>query len=114
MVVGPLVDITASIVQLRHEILVSSGQQSDAAARNAAVVKSLRQTLSATLAGQRQRRAEVEEERAHARRREQQDESVALRAELDDVLARRERARAEFDEEVSARWPLLVRRSAAV
>jgi hypothetical protein len=102
MVVRPLVDTTASIVQLRHEILVASDQQAHAAARNAAVVKGIRQTLSATLAAQRRRRAEVEEEVAQARRLKQQDESVALHAELGEVLARRERARAEFDGEVSA------------
>lgn len=52
----------------------------------------------------------MEEERAQARRLEQQDESVVLHAELKDVSARRERARAEFDEEVSARLRRLWRR----
>jgi len=100
MVAGALVDTTASIVQLRHEILVAGDQKARAAARNAAVVYSVHHTLSATVAAQRRRRMHVDEEQAKHRLFEQQCESDALRTELEDVLERRERARAEFDAEV--------------
>ena len=52
---GPLVESAASIVQLRHELLLAGDQHARAFARNAAVVRSVRETLSSTLEAQRRR-----------------------------------------------------------
>ena len=65
---GPLATVSASILQLRQELLAASEQRPQAARRNAALVDQVQQTLTAAVAVQAERRREVEEEASQRRR----------------------------------------------